>query len=728
MPISSITQIISAIPNPPHRGVDVQTIFVNKQEDFQDHLTDITVTELNTLKDQFNSRISEINSTATTMNGYANTASAGASTATTKAGEASISASDALSYKNQAETFKNNASTSATKASQWADNNYNVEVETGKYSAKHWSTVAQNATANKIDKVASTDNAIVRFNGTTGDVQNSTIIIDDAGTIIVTSPENSAIIGVELLSNGTFTGSATGWTLGTNWVYSSNTVICTLNASAEGALSQNVNVVSDDYYLLEWYQTNSIDTNGQITPSLGAVVGGEHSSGTTTQMYQQIFRATSTGSVSLSFTVTDITGTGTITIDSVSLKQITPMKPSIVLNNTENSIEKLEFRTTKNVGSIHPNIGIGNGALRNNTTGFRNTAVGGWTLLNNTTGFNNTASGAGALTSNTTGSNNTASGVAALQNNTTGYNNTASGLNALQNNTTGYSNTANGVNALQSNTTGNYNTASGQSALQSNTTGSANTANGVNVLQSNTTGNYNTASGAGALQNNTTGYNNTASGLNALQNNTTGYSNTANGVNALFNNTTYSNVSGFGYNSNVTGSNQVQLGDASTTTYVYGTVGNRSDIRDKADIRDTILGLDFIKSLRPVDYKWDMRDDYKPEKPTIEVPDINDEDYETKKAEYDLIINKWLEDCKFENIVRDGSKKRTRYHQGFIAQEVLELGTEFGGIQDHSIKGGEDVLSIGYDEMIAPLVKAVQELSATNIELQKRIEILEGDS
>ena len=187
-------------------------------------------------------------------------------------------------------------------------------------------------------------------------------------------------------------------------------------------------------------------------------------------------------------------------------------------------------------------------------------------------------------------------------------------------------------------------------------------------------------------------------------------------------------MSGFGYNSNVTGSNQVQLGDASTTTYVYGTVGNRSDIRDKADIRDTILGLDFIKSLRPVDYKWDMRDDYKPEKPTIEVPDINDEDYETKKAEYDLIINKWLEDCKFENIVRDGSKKRTRYHQGFIAQEVLELGTEFGGIQDHSIKGGEDVLSIGYDEMIAPLVKAVQELSATNIELQKRIEILEGDS
>lgn len=183
MPINNITQTISTLPPAGSRGVDVQTQFVIKQEDFQDHLQGITVTELNTLKDQLNSRIGEINSTTTTMNGYASTASAGASTATTKAGEASISAGEALAYKNQAESFKNNASTSATKASQWADNNYNVEVETGKYSAKHWSTVAQNATANKIDKVTSTDNAVVRFNGITGEVQNSAITIDDVGNI-----------------------------------------------------------------------------------------------------------------------------------------------------------------------------------------------------------------------------------------------------------------------------------------------------------------------------------------------------------------------------------------------------------------------------------------------------------------------------------------------------------------------------------------------------------------
>ena len=144
MPINNITQTISELPAAGRRGVDVQTQFVIKQGDFQDHLQGTTVTELNTLKDQLNSRIGEINSTATTMNGYADTASAGASTATTKAGGASASASEALTSRNQAETFKNNASTSATKAIQWADNNYNVEVETGRYSAKHWATEANN--------------------------------------------------------------------------------------------------------------------------------------------------------------------------------------------------------------------------------------------------------------------------------------------------------------------------------------------------------------------------------------------------------------------------------------------------------------------------------------------------------------------------------------------------------------------------------------------------------
>ena len=168
MPINNIAQTISTIPEAGRRGVDVQTVFVNKQEDFQDHLADTTIVELNTFKDQLNTRIGEINSTTTTMNGYAGTASAGASTATTKAGEASTSASEALTSRNQASTFATNSSNSATKASQWADNNYNVEVEAGKYSAKHWATVAQSAVVGEDTKGVNIASASTITIGTTG--------------------------------------------------------------------------------------------------------------------------------------------------------------------------------------------------------------------------------------------------------------------------------------------------------------------------------------------------------------------------------------------------------------------------------------------------------------------------------------------------------------------------------------------------------------------------------
>jgi hypothetical protein len=154
------------------------------------------------------------------------------------------------------------------------------------------------------------------------------------------------------------------------------------------------------------------------------------------------------------------------------------------------------------------------------------------------------------------------------------------------------------------------------------------------------------------------------------------------------------NSSALGANSTVTGSNQVQLGDSATTTYAYGAVQNRSDIRDKADVRDTTLGLEFVNDLRPVDFKWDMREYYTPEFDENANPDI----------------------YKLSNITHDGSKKRNRYHHGLIAQEVKEVldknGIDFGGFQDHKISGGDDVLSIGYGELIAPIIKAIQQLSA----------------
>ena len=265
------------------------------------------------------------------------------------------------------------------------------------------------------------------------------------------------------------------------------------------------------------------------------------------------------------------------------------------------------------------------------------------------------------------------------------------------------------------------NTSYGSLALNSNTTGSNNTANGYNALNSNTTGIQNTAHGYQALTNNTTGDDNVAYGYRALYSNGTGEENTACGYEALYDNTSYNNVVGLGYDAQVTGDDQVQLGNSGTTTYVYGTVQDRSDLRDKADVRDTILGLDFITALRPVDYRWDLRDDYKPDAPTEPEPlkdDATEQDiqaHELALSQYENDRAEWLIAVKHENLIHDGTHKRTRYHHGVIAQEVAEViaesGIDFGGYQDHKVSGGEDVLSIGYDELIGPLIKALQEVN-----------------
>lgn len=158
------------------------------------------------------------------------------------------------------------------------------------------------------------------------------------------------------------------------------------------------------------------------------------------------------------------------------------------------------------------------------------------------------------------------------------------------------------------------------------------------------------------------------------------------------------NVTLLGANTSVSGNNQVQIGNTTTTTYVYGTVQNRSDERDKADIRDTELGIEFILGLRPVDGRWDMRDDYSEEyQVQIGIDEKAQPVFETR----------------IRKLPKDGSKKRERFHHWFIAQEVKELcdklGVGFGGYQDHSVNGGCDVLSLGYDEFIPPTVRAVQQ-------------------
>ena len=99
--------------------------------------------------------------TATTKASEASTsatnAAASAVTATTKAGEATTSANNAATSATTAATKASEASTSAmnaatsaatsaantAKALQWAEADQGVQVETGKYSAKHWAAQAQ---------------------------------------------------------------------------------------------------------------------------------------------------------------------------------------------------------------------------------------------------------------------------------------------------------------------------------------------------------------------------------------------------------------------------------------------------------------------------------------------------------------------------------------------------------------------------------------------------------
>ena len=335
-------------------------------------------------------------------------------------------------------------------------------------------------------------------------------------------------------------------------------------------------------------------------------------------------------------------------------------------------------------------IAIGYQAMSaSGSVGLYNVAVGSAALGSATTGTSTVAVGRRAGSGITTGSGNTAIGNDAMVGSgtaITGSNNVAVGNTASGNITTGYQNVSIGVNSGSVLSTGFNNVFIGRFAAQLNTTGAGNTAIGEQSLSAVTTGDYNTAVGTG----------------------------TVGGA-------AFTNTSMFGYAATVTGSNQVQLGDANTTTYVYGTVQNRSDARDKADIQDTALGLDFINALRPVDFRWDLRDDYRSTPPEPPADDATKEE----RVTHSQALQEWRKANALDNLQHDGSKKRSRFHHGLIAQEVKAAcdaaGVDFGGYQDHSIKGGEDVFSIGYEELIAPLIKAVQQLSAEVEQLKQQL-------
>jgi hypothetical protein len=143
--------------------------------------------------------------------------------------------------------------------------------------------------------------------------------------------------------------------------------------------------------------------------------------------------------------------------------------------------------------------------------------------------------------------------------------------------------------------------------------------------------------------------------------------------------------------------------DIGTSTFKWrfirsnnGTI-QTSDERKKSDILDSDLGLDFINLLRPVKFK----NKYLPQIPKLD---------ESGQIILDANGNRVLEE--------DQEYTGVRNHYGFIAQEVKEaldtigVGDTFSGWALDDMSDPNSSQSLSYDKFIAPLAKAVQELSA----------------
>jgi len=137
-----------------------------------------------------------------------------------------------------------------------------------------------------------------------------------------------------------------------------------------------------------------------------------------------------------------------------------------------------------------------------------------------------------------------------------------------------------------------------------------------------------------------------------------------------------------------THTNAVTLGTGSyrwSTVYSNNSL-NTSDKNLKNTITDSDLGLSFINKLRPVSYKWNQKEE---------------ENLDTK-THYGLIAQE------VETALASESKTLDDFAAVFKPDDYKEDGT-----------GGS--MGLGYSELIAPLIKAVQELKKENDDLKNLI-------
>ncbi len=282
---------------------------------------------------------------------------------------------------------------------------------------------------------------------------------------------------------------------------------------------------------------------------------------------------------------------------------------------------------------------------------------------------------------------NTALGKSAFDS-CTGQNNTAVGCDALLNTVAGDTdNVAIGYRAAMLFSGVCFNTAVGSFSMAAATTfgGNCNTAVGFRSLGS-VSGVSNTAVGASALCNLSTGTCNVAVGGNAGGFLSTGSCNTLIGANTAVTVglNTGSNNTVIGFNAApaaIGSSNTITLGNSSITTIraQVNTITLLSDARDKTAITALPVGLDFVNSLNPVKFTWQMRE---------------------------------------PNEVKDGTSEA-----GFIAQD-LKAAQENAGAADYLglvYEDNPEKLEASPGKLIPVLVKAIQELSAKVDELEAKL-------
>ncbi len=223
-----------------------------------------------------------------------------------------------------------------------------------------------------------------------------------------------------------------------------------------------------------------------------------------------------------------------------------------------------------------------------------------------------------------------------------------------------------------SQTTAAKNTYVGHEAGYSNTINGNNTAIGNQALYSND-GAQNTAVGSDALRDATSVSNSVAIG-------TAAGSLKISGGNCI--------IIGEGAQASTTSvSNEITLGDSNITSLRCNvtSITSLSDERDKTDIEDLNIGLDFVKSLKPRKFVWNNR-------PVVVKEYYKDEENNSLEREVEVTS------------VKKGSKDI-----GFIAQELKTIDNEWSQLVNSN---NPEKLEASYGRLIPVLVKAIQELSA----------------